>query len=122
MLDTLVALRHLRVLRRRVVEFGHASGQLFHLLFHASQMRKHRHALGKHGAPGERQPILRQVPGADALGPADRAIVEAFGSRQNFQQGGFAGAVCADQTHAVARRNHPVRSFEQELVAIALAG
>ncbi len=122
MLDALVALRHLRVLRRRVVEFGHASGQLFHLLFHASQMRKHRHALGEHGASGERQAVLRKISRADALGPADRAIVEAFGTGQNLQQRGFAGAVRAHQAHAVARRNHPVRPFEQELVAIAFAG
>ena len=121
-LDALVALRDLRVLRRCVVELGHAPGQLFHLLFHGAQLRKDRHALGEHGAPGERQPILRQISGADALGPADGAIVEAFGARQNLQQGGFAGAVCAHQTHAVARRDHPVRSFEQELVAIAFAG
>ena len=33
-LDALVAFRHLRVLGRRVVELGHVSGQLFHLLFH----------------------------------------------------------------------------------------
>ena len=72
--------------------------------------------------PGERQPVLRQVSGADALGAADGAIVEAFGAGQNLQQGGFTGAVRAHQPHAVARRDHPVRAFEEELVAIALAG
>ena len=88
----------------------------------ARSLRKNRHALGEHGASGERQPILRQVSRADALGPADGAVIEAFGARQNLQQGGFAGAVRAHQTHAVARRDHPVRPFEEELVAIAFAG
>ena len=37
-LDAMVAFRHLRVLRRCVVEFGHAPGQLFHLLFHVAQI------------------------------------------------------------------------------------
>ncbi len=88
----------------------------------SSQVREHRHALGKHGASGERQPVLRQVSRADALGPADRAIVEGFNASQDLQQRGFAGAVRAHQADAVARRDHPVRPFEQELVAIALAG
>ena len=105
-----------------MIEFGHASGQLFHLLFHSSQVRENRHALSEDGAPGERQPILRQISGADALGPADGAVVEAFSSGQNLQQRGFAGAVRADQADAVAGRDHPVRAFEEELVAIAFAG
>ena len=88
----------------------------------ARKFGKHRHALGENGASGERQPILRQISGADALGPADRAIVEALGPSQNLQQRGFAGAVRAHQADPVARRNHPVGSFEQELVAIAFAG
>ncbi len=105
-----------------MVEFRHVSGQVFHLLFHVAQLREDRHALGKDGAAGERQPILRQVPGADALGPADRAVVEAFRTRQNLQQRGFAGAVRAHQADAVARRDQPVRSLEEELVAIAFSG
>ena len=72
--------------------------------------------------PESARPSCGKISRADALGPADRAVVEAFGASQNLQQRGFAGAVRAHQSHPVARRDHPVRSFEQELVAIAFAG
>ena len=73
-------------------------------------------------ASGERQAILRQIAGADSFGGADGAVVEAFGSGQNFHQRGFAGTVRADEPDAIPRGDHPVRSFEQELVAKAFAG
>ena len=83
-LETLVALGDLRIFGGGMVELGHAPGQLFHLLFHGAQFGKDRHALGEDGASRERQPILRQVARADAFGPADGAVVEAFGSLPEF--------------------------------------
>ena len=100
-LEALIALRDLRVFRRGVIELGHASGQVFHLLFHLSQLGKNRHALGEHGASGEREPVLRQVAGADALGRAERTVVERLDPRENLHQRGFAGAVRAHQADAV---------------------
>ena len=120
-LEALVALGDLRVLGATLVELRHAPGELFHLLFHGAQFGEHRHAFGEHGAAGERQPILRQVAGADAFGAADGAVIETFVPR-DLQQRGFAGAVRAHETDAVARRDQPVSSFEQQLVAEALAG
>ena len=49
--EALIALRDLRVFRRRLVELGHARGQVFHLLLHLAQLGKNRHALGEHGTP-----------------------------------------------------------------------
>ena len=86
-LETLVALRDLRVFRRCVVELRHAPGEFFHLLFHGAQFGKHRHALGEDSASGERQPILWQVSRADAFGAADGAIVEAFGAQPESSAG-----------------------------------
>ncbi len=75
-LDALVALGDLRIFRRRVVDFGHARGQVFHLLLHGAQFVEHRHAFGENAAAGERKPVLRQIAGADALGGAEGAVVE----------------------------------------------
>ena len=40
MLDALIAFRDLAIFRRRMIEFWHARGQVFHLLFHFSQPGK----------------------------------------------------------------------------------
>ena len=83
---------------------------------------ENRHALGEDGAAGERQPILRQVAALMPFGTADGAVVERFHAGQNLQQRGFAGAVGADDADAVVGRDQPVGSFEEEFVAVALAG
>jgi len=83
--------------------------------------RSMRHALGEHGAPGEREPVLRKVARADALGCAERTVIERLDPRKNLHQRGFPGAVRAHQADAVPRRNHPVRSLEQELVAVTFS-
>src|SRR5256886_4860785 len=65
---------------------------------------------------------LRQIAGADAFGNADGAIVECFQSAEKFQQRGFSRAVRAHQTDAVLRRDQPVHSLEQALMAITFSG
>ena len=79
-------------------------------------------ASAKHGAAGERQPVLRKIADGHALGEADRSVVERFHAAQNFEQRGFAGAVAADQAGALARRDQPVAVFKQELVAETFSG
>ena len=66
--QALIAFGDLRIFGADVIELRHARGQVFHLLLHLAQLGKNRHALGEHGASGERKPVLRQVAGADALG------------------------------------------------------
>ena len=105
-----------------MIELRHAAGEILHFLFHVAQIREDRHGLGKHSLSGQREAVLRQVAGADALGGAEGAVVEGFKPGQDFHHGGFASTVCSNQADTVAGRNHPVRSFKQELVAISFSG
>ena len=56
------------------------------------------------------------------LGGDDAAVVERLDAAENLQQRGFAGAVRADQAHALVRSDEPVEIFEQELGAESFAG
>ncbi len=42
--------------------------------------------------------------------------------REDFEERGFAGAVAADETSALVRRDEPVGVFEEEFLAEAFAG
>ena len=95
---------HLRVFHSRRIKLGHLVSELFHLPLHVLETRENRHALAKDAAAGKRQAVLRQVSGADALGGAERAVVERFHPRQHLEQRGFAGAIGAHQAGAVFGR------------------
>ena len=49
-------------------------------------------------------------------------VVERLESRQNFHDRRFAGTVRSDQTDVRFRSDQPVGVFEEQFVAIALAG
>ena len=72
---------HLRVFRARGIELRHLVRQVFHLLLHFAQRSEHRHALGENAAAGKREPVLRQVAGADAARDAEAAVFERFECR-----------------------------------------
>ena len=122
MFQLLIAVGDVGILGARVVEFRHAPRQRLHLFFDGMKIVEHGHALGKDGAAGEGEAILRKVSGRDAFGAGDGAVVERLEPGQDFHHRGLAGAVRSDQTDARLRRNQPVGVLEQELVAIALAG
>src|SRR5712672_3033877 len=60
------ALGNLLVLRTCVVNFGHATREIFLLALHLVYMLKNRKALGKDRAAGKRKAVLRQVAALDA--------------------------------------------------------
>ena len=120
--DSLVAVRNLRVLRRRRIELAHLVGKLLHLLFQRLQVGEDGHALVKDGATGELQAILRQVAERRVLGGDDAAVVERLDAAQNLQQRGFAGAIGAHQPTRSLRREQPVKIFEKKFGAEAFAG
>ena len=122
MFELLVTVGNIGVLRAFVIEFRHAASQRFHFLFDGMELGKDGHALGENGAAGHGEAVLRKVSGGDAFGARDRAVVERLAAGKNLHNGGFAGAVRSDQTNARLWRDQPVGIFEQELVAVALAG
>ena len=104
------------------IKFTHLLHQGFHLLLHGEQIAEHRHALRHHRAPGKGQAILREIAGGGPLGESDLAVIERFEARQHPEQRGLARAVCAHQTHAIARRDQPVEILKQQLGAEAFSG
>ena len=112
---------HLGVFRGGMVEFCHAPGQFFHLLFHGAQIGKHGHTFVKNCLPRKRQPILGKIPGADPPGDAEAAVVDSFKAAQDFEHGGLSGPVGPNQTDTVLGSNQPVDVFKQELMGITLA-
>ena len=122
MLEFLVAVGDGGILLAQVVELGHVVGEGLHLFFHGVEIVEDRHALGKDGATGEGEAVLREVAGGNAPGARDGAIVERFKSAEDFHDGGFAGAVGADEADAGLRRDEPVGIFEEQFVAVTLAG
>ena len=104
------------------IEFGHAVGELFELLLDGLHLGEDAHALGKDGAAGEREAVLRQVAGGDAAGGGVSAVIERVEVAEDFEEGGFAGAVGAHQSDAVFVSDEPVDAIEEELGAEAFAG
>ena len=96
--------------------------QRLQLFLHLAELIEHGHGLGKHRAPGEREPVLWKIANGHALGHAERSVVERLHSAENLEQCGFAGAIAADQPRALTRRNQPVAVFKQELVAETFPG
>ena len=86
--------------RRRCDQPRPCEGPVFHFLLHLLDFIKNGKALGKHGATRERESVLRQITDQHPALPVNRAIIQAFGSGQNFQQRGFTRAVPAHQPDA----------------------
>ncbi len=121
-LQTVIAVGHVGILRAGMIEFGDLMGERFQLAFHGMKFGKHRHAFGKHGAPGKREPILRQISCGRPLGDDERAVVEAVQAGENLHQRRLAGAVRAHQADAVVRRDQPVGVFKKKFVAETFSG
>ena len=118
----LIAIGYLGVFVRRVIEFGHLVSEVLHLLLQRAQVAEHRHAFGEDGAAGELQAILREIAEGGVLGRDDAAVVERLQAGQNFQQSGFAGAVGADQPHALVGSDQPIKIVEEKFGAESFAG
>ena len=71
--------------------------------------------------PESASPSCGKYPALMPLAGRDRAVVEGFEPGEDLHQGGFAGAVRAHQADAVFGRDQPVRSFKEQLVAVALS-
>ena len=121
-IQVMEAVGHLRVLDAGGIQLRHFARELFHLDFHLLQRREYGHAFGEDSSAGEREPVLRQVAGANAARDAELSVVQRFQAGQHFEQRRFTGAVRAHQAGAVLGRDHPVEIFKQELLAEALAG
>ena len=76
--DALVAIGHLRVFVRGVIEFGDLVREVFHLLLQSVQVGEHRHAFVEDSASGELQAVLREIAEGGVLGGDDAAVVERF--------------------------------------------
>ena len=86
------------------------------------QPGENRQALVKDGTAAERETVLWEITGGNALGTRDRAIVQRFQPREDFQERRFPGAVRAHQAYAVAGRDQPIEIFEENFRAEALSG
>ncbi len=122
MLDAVEAVGDIGVFPAGGIEPRHAPGQGFHLGFHGAQVLEDGEALGEHGAAGKAQAVLRQEAGPDVLHGGDAAVVQALLAGQDFQEGGLAAAVGADEPDAVAGVDLPVRALKQQPLAESFAG
>ncbi len=121
-LQTVIAVGDLGIFRALMVEFGDLVRKRLQFALHGVEVAEHRHALGKHGAAGKREAILRKISGGRALGDDERAVVEGVEPGKNLHQRGFAGAVRAHQADAVVGRDQPVGVFKKKFVAEAFSG
>ncbi len=121
-LEFLVTVGNGGVFGALVVEFRHAAGERLHFFFDGMKLGKHGQTLGENGLAGEGEAVLRKVSDGNIFGARDGAVVERFAPGKDFHYRGLAGAVRSNQANAGFWRNQPVGVFEQELVAIALAG
>jgi len=117
-----VALGDLAVFVALVIEFRHATGEVFLFLFERAEGIENGHAFGEDGAAGEIDAVLREVAGADAFGGVDAAVIEVFDAGEDFEKRGFAGAVGADDADALLGRDEPVQVFKQDAGAEAFPG
>ena len=70
-------------------------------------------AFGEDGFAAEGEAVLREVAEGHAFDAGELAVVEGFDTGEDFEQGGFAGAIAADETSALVRRDEPVGVFEE---------
>ncbi len=90
--------------------------------FERVEMVEDGETLGEDGLAAQREAVLREIAEGHAFDAGQLAIVKGFHASQNLEQGGFAGAVAADQTGALVRRDQPVCVFKEEFGAETFAG
>ena len=101
---------------------GEGVGDLFGLALEGVEVVEDGEALGENGLAAEGEAILREVAEGHAFDAGEGAVVEGFEAGEDFEQRGFAGAVAADETGALVRRDEPVGVFKEEFWAEAFAG
>ena len=94
-LQTVIPIRNFGVLRAGVVEFRDAMSEGFELPLHGVEFGEHRHAFGKHSAPGKCKSILRQISGSGSFGNNQGAVVERIQAGKDLHQRGLAGTIRA---------------------------
>jgi hypothetical protein len=108
-----IALGRCFVLGTGVIELSHLPCSAFDLALHRAQFVEDRQALFKDGAPGQLQPLLRQVADAHAAGLLHHAVVKAFETGEHLHQRGFSGAVGTDKRGFLVAADEPI-GFEKE--------
>ena len=117
-----IALRSRFIFGASVIENSQLPGQMLDLLFHIAQLVKDCQALFKDTAPGEPQPLLRQVADAHATGLLHLAVVQRLKAGEHLHQRGFAGPIGAHQSGLFARPDQPVGFKKQYAGAKPLSG
>ena len=92
------ARRDLLVVSAFMVHFPHALRQVLHFTLHVMNATEYGKAFSKHGASGQRETILGQIPTADVTLAVDGTVIKAFNGCQDFQQSGFPCTISADQS------------------------
>ncbi len=104
------------------VEVGELAGEDLGFVFEAAELVEDREAFLKDGLAAQVEAVLRKVAEGHALGAGESAIVEGLASGEDLEEGGFAGAVAADEAGALVRSDEPVDVFKEEFLAEAFAG
>jgi hypothetical protein len=120
--DVGVALGGGSILSRLRVGLGEDVGESDGLGLEFMEMVEDGETLGKDGFTAEGEAVLREVTEGGSLVAGELAVVEGFDAREDLEEGGFAGAVAADEAGALVRRDKPVGVFEEEFLAEAFAG
>ncbi len=110
------------ILLRLGVGGGKDVSNLFRFFFEGEDRIEDGEALGEDGPAAEGEAILREVAEGHAFDAGELSVVEGFDAGKDLEQGGFAGAVAADEAGALIRRDEPVGVFEEEFLAEPLAG
>ena len=120
--DVGVAVGGGEILLRLGVGGGERVGDLLGLALEGEDGVEDGEALGEDGLAAQGEAVLRQIAEGHAFDAGELAVVEGFDAGEDFEQGGFAGAVAADQAGALVRRDQPVGVFEEEFLAESFAG
>ena len=97
-------------------------GEIFGFALERVEVVEDGEAFGEDGFATEGEAVLREIAEGHAFDAGELAVVEGFDAAENFEQGGFAGAVAADEAGALVRRDEPVGVFEEEFLAEAFSG
>ena len=89
------------VFRGSGVGVGHFAGEFPEFNFHIFDVVEDGHAFVEDGAAGEGESVLGEVAGGEAFGEGEVAVVEVVHAANDFEEGGFAGAVASDKADVV---------------------
>ena len=98
-----------------MIDFSHATSQVFHLTLHVMNVAKNGQTLCEDGAPGEREAVLGKVSAANVALPVGGSVIQAFDGSQDLQESGFASAIAADESDFVIGRDEPIEVLKQDL-------